>query len=41
LLTEHSENTHKSNTFSVSSSYVLALKERIAQAIYNLKEKDE
>ena len=41
MLTEHCENTQKNNTFSVSSSYVIALKERIAQAIHNLKEKDE
>jgi len=41
VLTEYCENTNKINNSTVSPSYVLALKEKIAQATHNLKSKED
>ena len=40
VLTEYNENTCQPRMVSSSSAYVLALKERIAQATHNLQQKE-
>ena len=41
VMTEYNENVCKSQTIDTSSTYILALKERVAQATHNLQKKEE
>ena len=40
VLTEYNENSSHNSTINTSSAYVLALKERVAQATHNMQKKD-